>query len=83
MSIILAHSFIPNRNKVVGGNEIVKKVFIGKGLFIVCNSIVLQGTKLGDYCYVAAESVVSGIFPLDSLIVGNPGRIKRKLKNNK
>ena len=83
MSIILAHSFVPKGNKVIGENEIVKNVFIGKGVFIGCNSILLPGTKLDDYCYVAAGSVVSGVFPPNSLIAGNPGRIKRKLKINK
>ena len=83
MSIILAHSFVPKGNKVIGENEIVKNVFIGKGVFIGCNSILLPGTKLDDYCYVAAGSVVSGVFPPNSLIAGNPGKIKRKLKINK
>ena len=79
MSFILAHSFTPNGNKVVCENEIVKNFFISKGV-IDCNSILLQATNLGDYFYVGAESLVSGIFLLDSLIVGNPVRITRKLK---
>lgn len=77
MTIILAHSFVPNGNKVVGKSEIVKKVFIGKGVFIGSNSIILPGSKLGDYCYVAAGSIVSGVFPPNALIAGNPGKIKR------
>ena len=79
-SIILAHSFIPKGNKVVGEDEIVKEVIIGKGVFIGSNSIILPGSKLGDYCYVAAGSVVSGVFPPECLIAGNPGKIKRSGK---
>lgn len=77
MSIILAHSFVPKENTIIGKNEIIKKVFIGKGVFIGANSIILPGSKLGDYCYVAAGSVVSGTFPKQALIAGNPAKIKR------
>ena len=77
MSIILAHSFVPKGNRVVGENEIIRRVIIGKGVFIGSNSIILPGSKLGDYCYVAAGSVVSGRFPPKSLIAGNPAKIKR------
>ena len=80
MSVILAHSFIPQGNKVVGESEIIKEVIIGRGVFIGSNSVILPGSKLGDYCYVAAGSVVSGIFPPNSLIAGNPGTIKRIYK---
>ena len=82
MSIILDHSFIPNGNKVVCENEMLNNFFISKGV-IEFFSILLPATKFDDYCDVAAGSFVSGIFPLDSMIVGNPVRITRKLKNNK
>ena len=81
MSIIVP-SFIPDGNKVVCENEMLKNVFISKGV-INFNSIFLPATKLDDYCYVAAGSFVSGISPLDSMIVRNSVSITRKLKNNK
>ncbi|MEG1506484.1 MAG: acyltransferase [Bacilli bacterium] len=54
-----------------------KEIIIGENCFLGVNSIILKGTILGDNCIVGAGSVVSGIFPKDSIIVGNPGKIKK------
>lgn len=57
-----------------------KEIFIGNNCFIGCNSIILKGTVLGDGCVVGAGAVVSGKFEDNSVIVGNPGRVIKKLK---
>lgn len=54
-----------------------KPVHIGNDCFIGMNAIICKGTVLGDRCIVGAGSVVSGVFPDDSVIVGNPGIRKR------
>ena len=41
------------------------------------NSIVLKGTVLGDGVIVGAGSVVSGTFPDNVIIGGNPARVIR------
>ena len=79
-SIILAHSFVPKGNTVVGKEEIIKSTYIGRGVFVGANSVILPGTSLGDYCYVAAGSIVSGNFESNALIAGNPAVIKRVLQ---
>ena len=56
-----------------------KPVIIGKNCFIGCNAILLKGTILGDNCIVGAGAVVSGVFEDNSLIVGNPGKVIRKM----
>lgn len=59
-------------------NEILcecKKTFIGNNVFIGINSILLMGTKLGNNVIVGAGSVVSGEFPDDVVIGGNPAKI--------
>lgn len=56
-----------------------KEIKIGKNCFIGCNAIILKGTVLGDGCVVGAGAVVSGIFDDNSLIVGNPARVVRKI----
>ena len=60
----------------------VKKrpIIIGEGCFIGANSIILKGTTLGKNCVVGAGSVVSGIFPDNVIIAGNPAKI---IKENK
>lgn len=59
----------------------VKKrpIIIGEGCFIGANSIILKGTTLGNNVVVGAGSVVSGTFPDNVIIAGNPAKI---IKNN-
>ncbi|MCQ2497561.1 MAG: acyltransferase [Lachnospiraceae bacterium] len=56
-----------------------KPISIGKNCFIGCNSIILKGTTLGDGCVVGAGAVVSGNFPDNSIIVGNPGKVIKRV----
>ena len=62
--------------------DLLKKrpVVIGEGCFLGANSIILKGTTLGKNVVVGAGSVVSGTFPDNVIIAGNPARI---IKNNK
>ncbi|MCD7859021.1 MAG: hypothetical protein LUH51_02465 [Firmicutes bacterium] len=50
---------------------------MAKNCFIGCNTILLKGTVLGDGCVVGAGVVVSGEFPANSVIAGNPASILR------
>lgn len=62
--------------------DLLKKrpVVIGEGCFLVANSIILKGTALGKNVVVGAGSVVSGTFPDNVIIAGNPARI---IKDNR
>lgn len=51
-----------------------KEIFIGKDCFIGCNVLILKGTKIGDGSVVGAGSVVSGEFPQNVIIAGNPAK---------
>lgn len=57
-----------------------RAIEIGDGCFIGANSIILKGCKLGKNCVVGAGSVVSGTFPDNVILAGNPARI---IKDNK
>lgn len=57
-----------------------KEIRIGKNCFIGCNSIILKGTVLGDGCVVGAGAVVAGQFADHCVIVGNPAKVIRRLK---
>lgn len=87
---ILDNDFHPieaeNRNKLLrdasgGDSDLIpsKEIYIGKNCFIGCNTIILKGTVLGDGCVVGAGAVVSGQFEPNSVIVGNPGRVIKRL----
>ena len=88
---ILDNDFHPldaiERNKLERGDnkeeiEIPsKEIHIGDNCFIGCNTIILKGTSLGDGCVVGAGAVVSGVFPENSVIVGNPARVIRTLSH--
>lgn len=57
-----------------------RPIVIGKNCFIGCNALILKGTELGDGCVVGAGAVVSGKFPPNSVIVGNPGRVVKTIE---
>lgn len=57
-----------------------KPIMIGEGCFIGANSIILKGTTLGKNVVVGAGSVVSGTFPDNVIIAGNPAKV---IKQNK
>ena len=70
------HSLDVNeRNADIYDNLVTRPVHIGKNVFIGCNCIILKGTRIGDNCIVGAGSVVSGSFPDNVVIAGNPARI--------
>ncbi len=56
-----------------------KPVKIGKNVFIGMNTLILKGTEIGDNCVVGAGSVVSGRFPENSVIAGNPAKVIRSI----
>lgn len=57
-----------------------KPIIIGKGSWLGAGSMVLKGTKVGCNSIIGANSVVNHSFPDNSLIVGVPGKVIRKLK---
>lgn len=57
-----------------------KEIIIGDNCFIGCDSIILKGTQIGNGSVVGAGSVVSGNFPEDVVIAGNPAKIIKSLK---
>lgn len=68
---------LPASQRINQKVEDIKKrsINIGNGCFIGANSIILKGTTLGKNCVVGAGSVVSGTFPDNVIIAGNPAKI--------
>ena len=64
------------------GNDF-NDIYVGSDSWIGINATILGGTHLGKHCIVGANSVVKGIFPDYSVIVGNPGRIIKYFDINK
>ena len=62
------------------GEKVVGQVTLGDHVFVGANSVVLPDTKIGHHSMVGALSVVRGVFPPFSLIVGAPAKLKAKLE---
>ena len=73
------HSLSPSKRHNQKPEDIKKRpITIGNDCFIGANSIILKGTVLGRNCVVGAGSVVSGNWPDNSIIAGNPAKLIRK-----
>jgi acetyltransferase-like isoleucine patch superfamily enzyme len=68
-----------SENRTIG-RDIAEKIEIGENVWIGLNTIVLKGTKIGKNSVVGANSVVKGVFPDNSLIIGNPAVTIKKIK---
>lgn len=79
---IIDNDFHPLRAELRNPQKVedIKKrpIVIGDGCFIGANSIILKGTTLGKNCVVGAGSVVSGTFPDNVIIAGNPAKIVKQ-----
>jgi len=65
---------LPQKPEDIKQNPII----IGDDCFIGANSIILKGTVLGKNCVVGAGSVVSGTWPDNSIIAGNPAKFLKE-----
>lgn len=74
---ILAHDYSRSVARYAFGENIGggRPTTIGNNVFIGMNSIILMGTTIGNNVIVGAGSVVSGTFPDNVVIGGNPARI--------
>lgn len=52
-----------------------KGVRIGHRVWLGSNSVVLDGTEIGDNVIVSAGSTVSGRIPPNSVLLGNPAKV--------
>jgi acetyltransferase-like isoleucine patch superfamily enzyme len=55
-----------------------RPVRIERGCLINSHVAILAGVTIGEYSFVAANSVVSKSVPPNSVVVGNPGRVIRR-----
>ncbi|MBP5615893.1 MAG: sugar O-acetyltransferase, partial [Alphaproteobacteria bacterium] len=61
-------------------NAIPQPVKIGKNVLIGANSILLSGVTIGDNSVVGAGSVVTKDIPANTIAVGNPAKVIKKIE---
>ena len=55
-----------------------RDITIGKNVFIGSHSVIKGGANIGNYCVIAAGTIVDGVeIPDYSLVIGNPMIIKK------
>lgn len=64
------------RNK---GLETAKPIIVGNNVWVGADVTVLAGVSIGDNCTIGAGSVVTKDVPNNSLALGNPCKIVRKI----
>lgn len=63
-----------------GSKEYAYPVTIGRDCWIGGGAVICPGVTIGDRSVIGAGSVVTRDIPADSLAVGNPATVKKRLK---
>ena len=58
--------------------DVFGRIEVGSNTFIGINCTILPGTRIGSNCIIGAGSVVRGVIPDDSVVMGNPARFVMK-----
>lgn len=67
----------------IGHNCVIHACTLGNRILVGMNSVIMDGAKIGDDSIIAAGAVITKgkIFPPRSLILGNPAKFVRELKD--
>ena len=52
-----------------------RRTIIGRRVWVGANSVVLPGSEIGDDAIISVGSVVSGVVPPRSIVLGNPAKV--------
>ena len=73
----------PSGELQMGDDWVVEKTVVKKGASIGSGATILSNVTIGERAIVGAGSVVTRDVPPDTIVVGNPARVLRKLDPTK
>lgn len=76
---IIVSTGLNTKTLVLKKEHINKKIIIGNNVQIGAGTIILAGVTIGDNVIVGAGSVVTKNIESDSIVIGNPTKILRKI----
>jgi len=79
---ILTHEDVGNRGMQKYYKRVCAPVRIGKGSWIGANGTILAGVRIGEYCVVAAGSVVKDDIESFKMVAGIPAKVKKIVGEN-
>ncbi len=79
--VLHGHKLEIGENVTVGHGAVVHGCKIGNNVLIGMGAIVLDNAEIGEWCIIAAGSVVreGQKIPANSLVTGVPAKVKREL----
>jgi acetyltransferase-like isoleucine patch superfamily enzyme len=78
--VITAHANIPSNTPLKKiYPRTVKETRIGKGVWIMPNSVIAPGVNIGDYAVIATGAVVTKDVPAKCLAAGVPAKVVKEL----
>ncbi|TRX33105.1 sugar O-acetyltransferase [Corynebacterium guaraldiae] len=81
-SLITVGHPVNDHERRANGWEIAKPISVGDNTWFGANVTVLPGVTVGKNCVVGAGTLVTKDIPDNSLVLGSPGRVVRKLEDN-
>jgi acetyltransferase-like isoleucine patch superfamily enzyme len=74
-----SHEINENNHNYVSGEVSRKGIKIGKNTWIGNNVTILDGVNIGENCVIGAGTIVTKSIANNSVVVGNPARIIKKI----
>lgn len=79
VSLIAENHVIPHEGHALKGSGVTRQgIVIGNDCWIGANTVILDGTNIGNGSIIGAGAVVRGVIPPNSIAAGVPARVIRK-----